>query len=81
MAWYEEAVFYHIYPLGLTGAPKQNSYEDPVHRLNSILPWISHIRKSDVMPFTSDRFLNPWDMATKQLIIENWTADSELTRT
>ena len=26
MAWYDEAVFYHIYPLGLTGAPKQNAY-------------------------------------------------------
>ena len=28
MAWYDEAVFYHIYPLGLTGAPKQNAYTD-----------------------------------------------------
>ena len=45
MAWYEEAVFYHIYPLGLTGAPKQNSYEEPVHRLNTIFPWISHIKE------------------------------------
>lgn len=45
MAWYDEAVFYHIYPLGLTGAPKQNSYEEPVHRLNTILPWISHIKE------------------------------------
>ena len=45
MAWYEEAVFYHIYPLGLTGAPKQNSYEEPVHRLHTILPWISHIKE------------------------------------
>ena len=44
MAWYDEAVFYHIYPLGLTGAPKQNSYEEPVHRLNTLLPWISHIK-------------------------------------
>ena len=44
MAWYDEAVFYHIYPLGLTGAPKQNSYGEPVHRLNSLLPWISHIK-------------------------------------
>ena len=43
MAWYDEAVFYHIYPLGMTGAPKQNSYEEPVHRLNSLLPWIEHI--------------------------------------
>ncbi len=44
MAWYDEAVFYHIYPLGLTGAPKQNTYEEPVHRLNELLPWISHIK-------------------------------------
>ena len=45
MAWYDEAIFYHIYPLGLTGAPKQNSYGEPVHRLNTILPWISHIKE------------------------------------
>ena len=45
MAWYEEAVFYHIYPLGLTGAPMQNSYGEPVHRLNTLLSWISHIRE------------------------------------
>ena len=45
MAWYEEAVFYHIYPLGLTGAPKENSYGEPVHRLNALLPWISHIKE------------------------------------
>ena len=45
MAWYEEAVFYHIYPLGLTGAPKLNDYGDPVHRLNTLLPWIDHIRR------------------------------------
>ena len=45
MAWYDEAVFYHIYPLGLTGAPKQNPYGEPVHRLNTLLPWISHIKE------------------------------------
>ncbi|MBR3328089.1 MAG: maltodextrin glucosidase [Atopobiaceae bacterium] len=45
MAWYDEAVFYHIYPLGLTGAPKQNDYGEPVHRLNTLLPWIEHIRR------------------------------------
>ena len=44
MAWYDEAIFYHIYPLGLTGAPKQNPYGEPVHRLNTVLPWISHIK-------------------------------------
>lgn len=45
MAWYDEAVFYHIYPLGLTGAPKQNEYGEPQHRLRQIFPWISHIRE------------------------------------
>ena len=45
MAWYDEAVFYHIYPLGLTGAPKENSYGEPVHRLNNLLPWIGHIKE------------------------------------
>lgn len=45
MAWYDEAVFYHIYPLGLTGAPKENPYGEPEHRLNTLIPWISHIRE------------------------------------
>ena len=45
MAWYDEAIFYHIYPLGLTGAPKQNTYGEPVHRLNTLLPWIEHIKE------------------------------------
>lgn len=44
MAWYEEAVFYHIYPLGLTGAPKQNEYGEPVHRLADMKEWIDHIK-------------------------------------
>ena len=44
MAWYDEAVFYHIYPLGLTGAPKENNYECTEHRLNNIIPWIEHIK-------------------------------------
>lgn len=45
MAWYDEAVFYHIYPLGLTGAPKTNDYTEQEHRLNTLIPWISHIRE------------------------------------
>ena len=45
MAWYDEAVFYHIYPLGLAGAPKRNDYAAPVHRLNDLLPWIDHIKR------------------------------------
>ena len=45
MAWYDEAVFYHIYPLGMTGAPKTNDYGEPVKRLDTLLPWISHIKE------------------------------------
>ncbi len=43
MAWYDEAVFYHIYPLGLCGAPKENSYDGITHRLQELTPWIDHI--------------------------------------
>ena len=45
MSWYNEAIFYHIYPLGLTGAPKHNDYSAPVSRLNTLLPWIDHIKE------------------------------------
>ena len=44
--WYEEAVFYHIYPLGLTGAPLTN--EDRAngtvtHRLRELDSYLEHI--------------------------------------
>ena len=45
MSWYNEAIFYHIYPLGLTGEPKTNNYSAPVSRLNTLLPWIDHIKE------------------------------------
>ncbi|MBQ7679104.1 MAG: alpha-amylase [Butyrivibrio sp.] len=45
MAWYDEAVFYHIYPLGLCGAPRQNAYDGVTHRLDKLIPWIDHIRE------------------------------------
>lgn len=44
MAWYDEAIFYHIYPLGMTGAPKLNDYSAPVERLNLLLPWLGHMK-------------------------------------
>ena len=46
--WYEEAVFYHIYPLGLTGAPKYNTEEETVHRLRDLEPWIAHMKEYGV---------------------------------
>ena len=45
MKWYDSAVFYHIYPIGMTGAPRTNSFEISEHRLNKLIPWIGHIKK------------------------------------
>jgi len=42
--WFEEAVFYQIYPLGFCGAPFEN---DGVleHRILKTLDWIDHMKK------------------------------------
>lgn len=45
MAWYDEAVFYHIYPLGLCGAPALNEGGETVHRIRDLNPWIAHLKK------------------------------------
>ncbi|MBR5572580.1 MAG: alpha-amylase [Oscillospiraceae bacterium] len=45
MAWYNDAVFYHIYPLGMTGAPQVNDYGASVPRLRELFPWIDHIHR------------------------------------
>ena len=44
MAWYDETVFYHIYPLGMTNSPHENNYEINEHRLNKLIPWLDHIK-------------------------------------
>lgn len=43
--WYEEAIFYHIYPLGMLGAPKVNDYTTVEHRLRELDDWIGHIKE------------------------------------
>ena len=42
-AWYEEAVFYHMYPIGMTGAPRENREEGIVHRFEQLEEWLPHI--------------------------------------
>ena len=42
--WYQNAVIYQIYPLGLCGAPLQNDGV-PEHRLLRVLDWVDHIRE------------------------------------
>ena len=33
--WYEQAIFYHMYPLGMTGAPKQNAQTEVTDRFRT----------------------------------------------
>ena len=42
--WFEESVFYQIYPLGFTGAPFEN---DGIltSRILKVIDWIPHIKK------------------------------------
>ena len=43
--WVNQAIFYHIYPLGLCGAPEVNHFSKPlVHRLDTLHPWLEHIQ-------------------------------------
>ncbi len=47
--WAHDAVFYHIYPLGLCGAPARNDFvSSPEPRLAQINDWIDHIRRLSV---------------------------------
>ncbi|HUX38930.1 MAG TPA: alpha-amylase family glycosyl hydrolase [Rectinemataceae bacterium] len=49
--WAREAVFYHLYPLGLLGAPGRNpALGNPPHeaeegpsRIDALLPWVEHL--------------------------------------
>jgi cyclomaltodextrinase / maltogenic alpha-amylase / neopullulanase len=43
--WALDAVFYHVYPLGLCGAPRRNDFAAaPVDRLEALHGWIGHVR-------------------------------------
>lgn len=43
--WYEEAVFYHMYPLGMSGAPRRNDGGEVVHRFRELNKWLPHIHE------------------------------------
>ena len=44
MSWYDESIFYHIYPLGMCGAPKLNDEGECVNRFKMLDEWVYHIR-------------------------------------
>lgn len=45
--WYEQSVFYQIYPLGFCGAPKENDGVC-VNRIQKAADWIPHLQKLHV---------------------------------
>lgn len=43
--WAPDSIFYHVYPLGLCGAPARNDFgAPPVERLERLTGWLGHIR-------------------------------------
>ena len=58
--WFEESVFYQIYPLGFCGAPHENDGHT-VPRIRKVLEWIPHLQRLHISAvyfspvFESDR--------------------------
>ena len=43
--WALDSIFYHVYPLGLCGAPARNDFAaESVERLDRLTEWLGHIR-------------------------------------
>jgi cyclomaltodextrinase len=49
MHWSWDAIFYHIYPLGMCGAPARNDFQSaPQERLERLHSWIPHLEELGV---------------------------------
>ncbi|MFZ6027404.1 MAG: alpha-amylase family glycosyl hydrolase [Chloroflexota bacterium] len=47
--WSFDSIFYHIYPLGMTGAPERNDFSSPpAPRLEQLYAWIGHLKSLGV---------------------------------
>lgn len=44
MAWFDSAIFYHIYPLGLLGAEKVNQEPEIRHRLSELHGYVQYLK-------------------------------------
>ena len=47
-AWYDNIIFYHIYPIGLLGAERVNEGGPVQHRLRKLNDWIGHMKDLSV---------------------------------
>lgn len=43
-AWYDTSVFYHMYPLGMTGAPRENHETTAADRFRQLDAWIPYLK-------------------------------------
>ena len=59
--WSQNAVFYHIYPLGFCGAPEFNTEPVPVPRLDKLREWVPHLKELGVNAL----YLGPVFQSTK----------------
>ncbi len=44
MAWFDSAVFYHMYPLGMVGAEPVNDYGEVRHRFDQLIAFIPYLK-------------------------------------
>ncbi|MDD3339304.1 MAG: alpha-amylase family glycosyl hydrolase [Lachnospiraceae bacterium] len=42
--WFEDAVFYHMYPIGMTGVHRVNDVTEVEHHFDDLKKWLPHIR-------------------------------------
>ncbi len=90
--WYEKAVFYHMYPLGMTGAPKQNIETEAESRFGELNLWIPHIKSLNCSAvyigplFESSthgydtRIISWWTGVWEQTMISELLSDSAMNR-
>ena len=79
--WFDEAVIYQIYPLGLCGAPLVNNGECEEeagnHRILRILDWIDHIKSMGTSCVLFNPLFESDAHGYDQGVIIKWTGVSE----
>ena len=78
--WFDKAVIYQIYPLGLCGAPEYNDGVEE-HRILRVLDWVEHIKETGADMSSSIPFSTVTDTATTRGTTSIWTAAWVLMRT
>jgi glycosidase len=83
--WAQDALFYHIYPLGLCGAPLRNDFVSPPQpRLAMLHEWLPHLRQLGVTALyigpLFESSAHGYDTADYQLVDRRLGTDEDLCR-